>query len=103
MPSIFFEDILKYELEIVQEIREWPAFSVQRDEGNKKKSFWNAFNLVPNAEEDGIVKGSIYTNKIICKFAEQGSGLHTYEEYYEDFPLSEVWEELALNRAINYY
>lgn len=102
MPSPFFEDILKSELELIEEIREWPAFSVVK-KGNekKKKSYWNAFNLVPNTEDDGLVKGSEYTNKVICKFAEN-AGLHSYKEYYESFSMTEVWEELALNRAINY-
>ena len=73
----------------------------KKGDEDKKKSFWNAFNLVPNQEEDGIIKGSEYTNKVICKYAES-AGQHTFKEYYENSPISEVWEELALNRAINY-
>lgn len=66
----------------------------------KKKSHWNAFNLLPN-EDYGDYEASMYAHKAIAMMA-ANNDRDLYIKLYEDVPESEVWDFLAVNSAVNY-
>lgn len=104
--SLPFETFYKSENRKVEFILDFPVFNQgeseeQKKAKKKKKSHWNAFNLVPDTETYGAVTGTKYSHKILCEFAANGD-YALFHRLYNDTPVSEVWEYLALRKAVNY-
>ena len=106
MPLSPFEHIIKYDDSLIKYIRNFKAFKIKSkyddDENNKKKKKpkWNAFELIPDVKQHGIIKGMEYYYKLLCKMA-SGESVDIKNKLYYECPLSEVWEEIAFNTAIN--
>jgi hypothetical protein len=66
-----------------------------------KQAKWNAFKLLPNPDTGEEIEGYKYTMKIICKNASDGTW-DDYERLYNEAPLADIWELIAIKRAVNY-
>jgi hypothetical protein len=80
---------------------ELPAWTVKKPDEDKEKKFWNAFNLVPTVESDGMAKGMEWNHKIFCQYAANGN-FQDYERLYKEVPASDVFDYLTGLKAINY-
>lgn len=96
----FFAEITESDDDLIRFTNSFEAFE-QAKANHEKKSYWNAFNLVPTAEEVGIALGSKYFNKVICEFAANGNASE-FHRLYNDVNASEVWEYIAIRTAVNY-
>ena len=97
--------MLRFESKRIAWICNFPAFLVKPKNENKdeekKVSKWNAFNLVPDKEMYNERLGVQYTHKVICELVSNGS-YDIFEKLYNEKYPSEVWEMLAIRKAVNY-
>lgn len=103
----FFEKIIKSDNSKCKRIQSYNVFSVlkakaeaERRKNKKKKSPWNAFNLLPN-EDYGEYEGQVYYHRAICMMA-ANHDINVFERLYKEVPESEVWDFLAIDSAVNY-
>ena len=80
----------------------YPAFKVKKaDKEEKKEGKWNVFNLVPDEERYNQTLAIEYNHKLICEFVAQGNHETWHKLYYETLA-SDVWDYLALRKAVTY-
>jgi hypothetical protein len=91
----FFERACKSELERAAWIAGFDAFAPSTAEAEI-----SPFDLLPNVEggydEDTAAE---YRGKLLCEIASEGN-YETYERLYYDTPISDVWERIAIKRAL---
>lgn len=78
----------------------YPVFQLNRNNKEEKKP-WDKFNVVPNRRLHGDLKGIEYEHKVLCRIAGNGT-IDDFRRLYENTALSDVYEIIALNQAMNY-
>jgi hypothetical protein len=91
--------LLSSEQKRIEFICSFPVF--QKDENDfgdlREKS---AFDKMPS--EEGYERRIVieYNHKLLCRIA-AGNDHRQRIEFYEEMPMSEVWEQIALNLAVS--
>ena len=99
-----FDLVIKKDDEQIKFIQSQRAFSVQPKDGKPpKKEKWNAFNLIPDNDSfpgrpDIAAK---FHYEMLCEFATENNPV-SYDIFWEEKPLSEVWNKLMRTKAKNY-
>lgn len=76
-------------------------FKVSSDEESEEESYWNTFNLIPDSSRYEQFTAIKYARKAVCAIV-AGSDPVNLKLLYENTCASDVWEQLAIRKAINY-
>lgn len=98
----FFEKKLECDDELVEGILMFPVFLLKQGDEEEEEEHWNSFNLIP-CEREGYsrVEELEYQYKMLCKIVANGD-FEMRKKLYGFAVLSEIFEELGLEKARNY-
>jgi len=76
------------------------VWSVKKSEEQKPK-YWNPYNLLADRKTFGVVMYMEYYYKLLCEFISDGD-FTLFKKLYEDTNESEVWDYMAIRKAVTY-
>jgi len=95
--------LLASEQRRIQWICGFPVFNPKKDVNDEYGQIrkLSAFELMPDEKRYKKKIAIEYNHKVLCRIA-AGGDYHLRQEFYEELPASEVWEQIALNMAVNH-